>query len=346
MLDAIKAALLTAPDGPHLDIYFDSVARGSGLSAISIADSSGASFERLRAKAGSRFATIPTYEDYRQLLEIEKPDLVIAAFSGDQAPVVIETALKAGAHVLAEKPACVRLADFDRVTRLAEEKKRHLMLALATRMNPLVVKARQLVQEGTLGKLYGATAYFIADQTRLSRPGYAKSWYALKDRAGGGHLIWLGIHYVDALQFITGQRISTVCGFAENVGGQPLQVEDSASVVMEFDHGMVATLQSGYYLDRSYHSLVRIWGSEGWLSMDLVSGTPLEWHRNGTEGTNKLAPAEGVVDTLYPAFIQAAIDAARGATPPPVTGAECRNALRAIFALYEASSSGRTQRLA
>jgi UDP-N-acetyl-2-amino-2-deoxyglucuronate dehydrogenase len=345
MPEAIKAALLTGTDAPHLDIYIDSVSTSAGLSAVSVADPSGAVTERIRTRAGKRFSEIRSYKDYRQLLETERPELVVAAYSGDQAPAVISAALESGAHVLAEKPACTNIADFEKLAKLAKERNRHLMLALATRLNPLVSKARELIQGGSLGKLYGATAWFIADQTRLRRPGYAQSWYAKKERAGGGHLIWLGIHYVDLLQYVTGQQIETVCGFAGNVGGQPIQVEDSSSVVMEFDRGMVATLQTGYYLDRGYHSLVRIWGSGGWLSADLVSGAPLEWHVNGVEGTSKLQPDPSIIDKLYPMFIEAAIDAARGAGPPPVTGDECYNALRAIFALYDASATGRTQRL-
>ncbi len=200
--------------------------------------------------------------------------------------------------------------------------------------------------EGALGKLYGASLYFIADQTRLHSPQYQSSWYASKERAGGGNLIWLGIHYVDALQFISGQTVSRVSGFAANVGGTPLQVEDSAAVVMEFNGGMVGTLTSGYYLDRGYQGQIRIWGSAGWIHADLISGASLEWRLYGSNRTEKLAAPPDAANGLYARFIQAAVDAARGAAAPPVTGTECVSALHAVFALYDAASSGRTQRLA
>jgi predicted dehydrogenase len=341
-----KVALLTESDGPHLDIYIDCLAAAPGVSEVSVADSSGSVFERVRSKLSRKFRDVPTYRDTQALLRERAPDLAIIAYSADHAPKVVESALDSGAHVLAEKPSCVRAAEFARLNTRALEKKRHLMLAFATRMNPLVIKGRELVQQGALGKLYGASLFFIADQARLRSPKYHGSWYASKERAGGGHLIWLGIHYVDAAQFITGQNVARVGGFAENVGGQPIQVEDSASVVMEFDGGMLATLQSGYYLDRNYHSLIRIWGAEGWLSMDLISGAPMEWHLNRAAGIEKMAPPAGGSGESYSKFVQAAIDAARGAAPPPVTGTECLKALEAVFALYQASSTGRTQRIA
>lgn len=345
MADGLKVALLTEAQGPHLDIYIECAAEAAGVGEVSVADSSGVIFERARQKLGSRLTPDREYRDPLRLLKERSPDLAIIAFPADTAPAMIQAALESGAHVLAEKPACVRASDFERLNNLALKKQKHLMLAFSTRMSPLVQKARDLVREGALGKLYGASFYFIADQTRLTRPSYAKSWYAQKARAGGGHLIWLGIHYIDAAQYITGQAVAKVAGFAGNVGGQPIDVEDSASVVLEFDKGLLATLQSGYYLDKSYHSLLRIWGSEGWLSADLISGAPLEWHRNGPDTIEKL-PASNDSNSFYKKFVQAAIDASRGLGPPPVNGTECLQALRAVFALYDASSSGRTQSLA
>src|SRR5260370_1397819 len=72
---------------------------------------------------------------------------------------------------------------------------------------PAAMKARELIQSGMLGKLYGVDMYTIADQTRLKNPEYQRAWYASKSRAGGGHLMWLGIHYLDLIQYISGDRI-------------------------------------------------------------------------------------------------------------------------------------------
>jgi predicted dehydrogenase len=345
MPEKINVALITEPQGPHIDIYIECLAGSAGVGEVSVADPSGAIFERVKSKLAGKSGTVHEYRDPQALLRERKPDLVIAAFSADHAPPIIEASLNAGAHVLAEKPGCVRAADFERLTKLAESKSRHLMLTFSTRMNPFVQKAHELVHNGALGKLYGASLYFIADQTRLRKPEYQKSWFASKERAGGGHLIWLGIHYVDLLQHITGQKVARVGGFAANVGGQPMRVEDSASVVMELDRGMVATLQSGYYLDRNYQSQIRIWGAEGWLSADLVAGTPLEWHLNSKPGVEQMPANPDAVTASYPKFIQAAVDAARGAGPAPVTGAECLATLKAVFGLYKAAETGVTQQI-
>ncbi len=345
MPESLKVALLTEPGGPHLSIYIEQLGRNPAVKQVSVADSGGAVFADCQKQWQSRFGQVPTYRDYHDLLREQHPDLVVVCFASDHAPAPIEAALNAGSHVLAEKPACVRVEDFERLHNLAQAKGRQLMLALATRSNSLVIKARDLVHQGALGKLYGATAWFIADQARLQKAGYHKSWFASKEHAGGGHLIWLGIHYVDALQFITGQRIARVCGFTSNVGGQPMDVEDAASVALQFEGGMLGTLESGYFLDRSYNSLIRIWGAGGWLSADLISGGPLEWYLNSDKKVQQFAPTFPATDSYLP-FIQAVIESVRTGTPAPVTSAECLQALRAVFGLYDAAANGRTRTVA
>ena len=54
-----------------------------------------------------------------------------------------------------------------------------------------------------IARIDGVEAHLIADQTRLTRPAYHESWYAKKARDGGGHLIWLGIHWLDLARFLT-----------------------------------------------------------------------------------------------------------------------------------------------
>src|SRR5207248_6975460 len=140
----------------------------------------------------------------------------------------------AGCHVFAEKPSCVRAEDFEPLVRKAQRKHRHLMLALANRLHPCVAEARRLLRDGRLGKVYGAEVHLVADQTRLTRESYRKEWFCSKARAGGGHLIWLGIHWLDLALYLTGLKVEQVTGFTGVVGGQPLDVEDSAALALRF----------------------------------------------------------------------------------------------------------------
>src|SRR5262249_31470989 len=150
------------------------------------------------------------------------PALALITMEARVAPPAVKAALSAGCHVLAEKPACVRIADFEELVRRAEQAKRSLALALANRVDPAILETRRIVQSGEIGKLYGMDLQIVADQTRLASPAYHKSWVAQKARAGGGHLIWLGIHWLDLAMYISGSRIRDVAALTANVGGEPI----------------------------------------------------------------------------------------------------------------------------
>ncbi len=227
-----------------------------------------------------------------------------------------------------------------------EKKHLEIMLALANRLHAPVQEAKRLVAAGMLGEIYGAELHIIADQTRLKSAAYQRQWYAKKARAGGGHFIWLGIHWLDLVLYITGLSVRDVAGFTALVGGQPIDVEDSAAVVLRFDNGSLGTLTSGYYLDRGYHSHVQLWGEEGWLRLASFEEQPLEWYSTVAgqpAGIQRFDYPQG--GRSYTPFVQACARLAAGLAPAPITSRECLHVLETIFACYRAAESGQTQQI-
>lgn len=340
MADRISVGVITNTDGAHLDAYYGSLANCREVAEVSVADPSGRSLELARRLLKDKFRS--GFTDVGALLK-QPPPMVLVSLEAAEAPAAITAALEADCHVLAEKPACTNPADFEKLVRLADSKHRHLMLAFANRLHPVIQKARQLRETGQLGKLYGMEMHLIADQTRLTRPDYQKSWFAHKDRAGGGHLIWLGIHWIDLAAYLTGGRICEVAGFAGNVGGQPIDVEDSAAMTMRFQDGTFGTLTSGFYLDRGYHSFIKIWGSHGWLQIELLETPAMQWYSQH-DPSGKIQAYTGPMNPAgYPPLVHAAVRAAAGLQPPPVNSAESLQALRTVFALYQAATEKRNQ---
>jgi predicted dehydrogenase len=343
----IHVGLIVEPSAAHTGLYLYSLARSYGVGRITVAGETGLTSEQLKESLGECFAKTVFLRNYEELLRNDAPPLVLITLEARHSPKPIRHALDAGCHVLSEKPACVGAEDFKPLVDLAASKNLHLMLALAGRLSPPVLKAKELIDQGYLGKLYGIDAHFLADQTRLKSLAYQQSWFSFKDRAGGGYLIWLGIHFLDLIQFVTGQRIRQVCGFVENVGGEPIEVEDAAVAALKLENGAVGTLQTGYYLDKGYQSLVSIWGSHGWIRFDRLGGTPLEWQStrpgapSGTQTFSYTVPAE----TGYKPFVQVAVDAVRGLAPAPITGMEGLQLLKSIFAFYRACETGVSQQV-
>ena len=337
--------VVTEPNGAHLSSYLESLKLCQGVKQIALADPSGQSFEQATSLLGSRGVSLQTFRDYRQMLAAVRPQMALVTLEPRNSPEAIEACLQAKCHVLTEKPACIRVDDFAKLVQTAAAQQRQLMLALANRLGPPAQKAAELVRTGWLGKPYGTTIHLIADQTRLTRPSYQTSWRAAKSRAGGGHLIWLGIHYLDLIQFVTGDTISQVSGLIQNVGGQPLDVEDAAVASLQFKGGAVGTYHGGYYLDSGYQLGIHLWGSLGWLRFDpLIS--PLTWYSTHAAAPRGVQTFEFSISggtAQFLPIVQNAVDVARDAAEPIVTAEECLQILKVVFSIYRAAETGRRQ---
>lgn len=343
MPSRIQVGLLTHAGGAHLDEYFTSLAQIEEVESVVLADPDGASEDEARRLLGGKLVRV--CRSHAELLS-GKPPMVLVTMEAALAPPVIDAALEAGCHVLAEKPSCVRAADFAPLATKADSKHLHLMLALANRTRPPIPEARRLLRAGTIGKLYAVEMHWIADQTRLADPAYHRGWRAQKARAGGGHLIWLGIHWLDLAVFLTGQKIENVAAFVANVGGQPLDIEDASAVALRFEGGALGTFTSGYYLDKGYHSHIKLWGSQGWMQLDPRGERPLWWQTHADSARGVVQKYTGpLTPSGYPPFVRAAVRACAGLDPVPITNAESRYALELVFACYRAAETGQTQRV-
>jgi predicted dehydrogenase len=342
MPKSIKVGVITQADGAHLPDYFASLAKIEEAEAVALADASGKTADAARKALGDKLKEV--FKDPADMLRRFEPQLAVVSLEAAAAPPVIDAALDAACHVFAEKPSCTRATDFEKLSRKAQQKHRHLMLALANRSHAPVREARRLVRAGKLGKVYGVEIHLVTDQTRLKSEEYRKSWFCIKSRAGGGQLIWVGIHWLDLALYVTGLKVKQVAGFAGVVGGQPIDVEDSAALSLRFDNDSFGTMTSGYYLDKGYQSHVQVWGEHGWLRLAAVEELPLEWYSSKDTKEPKVERFEYPKgERGYLAFLRAAVRAAAGLEEPPVTGEESLHVLKSIFSFYEAARTGRTQ---
>jgi predicted dehydrogenase len=342
MAKSIRVAVLTHARGAHLGAYLSSLAQIEEVEAVGLADPGGHTVAA--AKKALRGKLKETANDAAALLKKLQPEMALVTMEAAQAPPVIDLALETGCHVFAEKPSCVKVEDFAKLTAKAQRKHRHLMLALANRVHPSVREARRLIQDGKLGKVYGVEIHFVADQTRLKRASYRNEWYNHKARSGGGSLIWVGIHWLDLALFVTGRTVKQAAGFMGVVGGQPIDVEDSAAIALRFDDDTFGTMTSGYYLDHGYQSYIHVWGEHGWLRLKLTEEEPLEWYSTKDTKVPKVQRftyAKG--QRSYLPFVRAAARAVAGLEPAPITSEESLHVLKAIFAYYKAAQTGTAQ---
>lgn len=163
-----------------------------------------------RAKHAAEAKAARTYADYREMLDKEKPDLVVVA--PRQTPRHREYLLAAaevGAHGFMEKPLADNLADADAMVEAVEAKGLKWAIAFNFRVLPIIAHARKLVVEDGL----------IGDILELRTRGKEDH------RAGGEDLLVLGTHLFDLMRYFMGDP--EWCFADVTVEGKPARKEDA-----------------------------------------------------------------------------------------------------------------------
>jgi 1,5-anhydro-D-fructose reductase (1,5-anhydro-D-mannitol-forming) len=183
------------------------------------------------------------------------------------APQTIQ-ALRAGKHVLCEKPMAMNEAEASSMVRAAEESGRQFGVAYYRRFYPKVLRAKQLLEAGAIGKPVFAelTNHMWFDGTGN------RGWLFDPAKAGGGPLFDVASHRIDVLNFLFGQPLNAV-GLQSNVVHH-YAVADNATVMIEYANGVRGVV------DVRWHSKInrdecRIRGTEGEMEMSPLNGPEL-----------------------------------------------------------------------
>ncbi len=185
-------------------------------------------------------------------------------------------ALKAGKHVLCEKPLALNAADAYRMLQAARESGRKHMTGFNYRFLPAIRLARDLIQRGLLGDLYHIRMSYL--QQSIHDPSTPMRKPVHPDAAKAGSQAVLGCHAVDLTRFLIGELVTvsalTPRFVPERPGpdGRPIRIEsDDATVsLVEFANGAVGTVEASRVATGRRNSLrFEINGSRGSVGFDL-----------------------------------------------------------------------------
>ena len=186
------------------------------------------------------------------------------------APQTIQ-ALRAGKHVLCEKPMAMNEAEARRIVAAAEAGGKLFGVAYYRRLYPKVLRAKRLIEEGAIGKPVFAelTNHMWFDGKGAQGE---RDWLFDPAKAGGGPLLDIASHRIDVLNFLFGKPIR-VRGQLSNVVHH-YAVEDNATVMIEYENGVRGVV------DVRWHSKIRrdecrIRGTDGELEMSPLNGPDL-----------------------------------------------------------------------
>ena len=285
-----------------------------------------ASRDRARAEAYARDWSIPrAFAGYQALLDDPAIDAVyIPLPNSDHVPWTL-AAIKAGKHVLCEKPLVLDPADIDRLAAAASEAGVVVEEGFMYRHEPLTAKVLELVGGGAIGAVRAVISGFTFALD-------AGANIRLDPALGGGSLWDVGSYPLTYAQLIVGDAPKTVFGAAH---WHSSGVDDEFMGLLRFESGVTANVYAGFRA--AYRTWLEVVGSDGALTVPNPfrpgPRETLELHRGGTIERIEVTGSPEIFVREVEDFEASVLDGA----PPVVSLAESRRTASTITALYAAA---------
>jgi predicted dehydrogenase len=285
-----------------------------------------------------------------------------AALAPDVDAVVINTpnsahatqaisAIRAGKHVLLQKPIAANLADAEAIARAAATSDKTIGVYMSYFDQPLLHEIRAMARAGDLGEIVHLYARLMhrggvmwSNEALAGKP----NWRGSLAETGGGCFIQLAVHFIRAFEWMIGSRAIAATGMTNRLHSPGIEGEDMACAVLRLDSGALITLDMAWCADGEE---IAIHGTHGrvhyranrWLSVSSRKS------RTTVEAFGGPIGAEELSEVIPPAVGDAAnplnqhrvfLEAARDGRPAYVSIADGVHDMRVVEAVYEAARTG------
>lgn len=327
-------------------MHIERILTHSDVTLAAIADPSEAARE-LSASLG-----VPWFADPLELVEKTTAQAIIVATPNATHTPIGLACIGRGLPLLVEKPISDTVADAQRLCDAAVAAQVPLMVGHQRRHNPILRRARDMVQQGVLGRPVTATAM----STWLKPDNYFDMEWRRKP--GGGPVLINMIHDIDLLRFLLGEIVSVQALSSKAVRG--FEVEDTAAVLLAFECGALGTVnvsdaavapwiwdlaagEAAHYPKQDVDS-VFLTGTEGALSIPQLHVWQYRgkrgWHEPLTTERTPLHRGDPYVEQLR--HLRAVVE---GREVPVCSGIDGLRTLQATLAVHEAARTGSTVQL-
>jgi predicted dehydrogenase len=340
---AVKVGIVGA--GGISQSHCRAISEIQGTEIVAIAD-----IFRDKAEKSAKKWNIPhVYEDYHEMLAREDIEAVLVTTynQAHRAPTV--DALKAGKHVLCEKPMAATLEDAAAMTRAARASDKLLMIALKSRYSETWQAAKGIMSTGALGDIYYSET--VAAR-RCGIPGFADS-FILKETAGIGTVADIGVYSLDEALWLMGHpKPVSVSGIANNTLGKShvpvrgswkwdpakLSVEDFGVAWVRFDNGAAMVFKTAWIMHMDEIGGTFFLGTKAGLKMHPLTVFRHEW---GLMTDTQIKGIQEVEDIeLFKRENLAFADAIREGKPSPIPADEMLLTNVIIQGLIDSSAAG------
>ncbi len=216
--------------------------------------------------AGERYS-IPEekwFTDYTDIANNKEIDVVTVAIPDQQHKKVSCDLLRAGKHVLCEKPLALTREDLREIIKTADECDAKFMVGQICRFTPAFKKAKELIDSGVIGELYFVESEYAHDYMKL-----VENWRADPNRHG---VIGGGCHAVDLLRWLAGDPIE-VFAYGTHRLLPTVPYDDATVAVMKFNDNLMGKVFVSTGCKRDYTMRTCIYGTKGTIICDNTSPT-------------------------------------------------------------------------
>lgn len=289
-------------------------------------------------KAVKKF-NFPVYSDMNEFLNQTGLDVIcICTPSGLHLEPAI-AAVKAGKHVLVEKPLEINLSRVDKLIRACEENRVKLAVIFQNRFSEDYIRLKEAVRCGEFGRLLMGNAYI----NWFREPEYYSQsvWKGTLLGDGGGALINQGIHTIDLLLDLMGE-VSQVYGQVQTTL-YPIEGEDLGAAMVNFKNGAMGNITAATCLYPGYPERLEIYGTDG--SAILEGGKLIQWDIKGRNSgisvsgqtVSGASDPAAIGSELHAAQWRLFLDSVRNNLATVVDGETGRKSVELIRAIYYSS---------
>lgn len=291
---------------------------------------------------------VPAYKDMHELMRREPVDVVVVLTeSGNHAQNVVELA-QYKKHIVVEKPMALTLGDADHMIRECDRNGVRLFVVKQNRFNVPVVKARQALEKGRLGKLVMGTV-----RVRWCRP---QSYYDQDPWRGtwaldGGVLTNQASHHIDLLEWMMGE-VESVQAIAATALVD-IEAEDTAAVILKFRGGALGVIEATTAARPiDLEGSLSLLGETGTIEIGGFAVNEMKvWNFIESESDDELVLKEFSVNPPnvygfgHQAYYEHVVDSIVNDRRHLVDGLEGRKSLELINAIYESIETRREVRM-
>jgi predicted dehydrogenase len=275
--------------------------------------------------------SIYNYENYGELKKNSSVDVIYIILPNSMHAEYTIRGVKAGKHVLCEKPMSANVAEAEKMIAAAKEVDRKLMIAYRLRYEPFNIKAIELCRSKELGEIQSISASNCQDvkppNIRLSK------------KLAGGPLGDVGIYCLNATRYLTGEEPVEVTAMSYQPKDDPRfrEVPSTVAWTMRFPSGVVANCDCSFSSGESRR--YRVHGSKGFIELDpayAYRGLELRTMKKPEESELKLTAVNHFAAEMEH-FSQCVLEGKECRTP----GEEGLADMRVIAAIEEAARTGK-----